>query len=85
MASAQLMKEFTEVGERFGLKAAELQTFVLARVKEAQDAARNERAAERARREEELDLLNKKAVAESKAATERLAAERARREEELDF
>ena len=65
MASAQQMKEYAEVGKGFGLKDAELQTFVMSQVKAAQEAARlereatqiaasDERAAERNRRDHKL-------------------------------
>ena len=90
------MKEYAEVGKGFGLKDAELQTFVMSQVKAAQEAARlereatqnaarNERAAERNRREAELEYLARKLELENKAAAERLEIEKKATSEKIDI
>ena len=70
------MKEFAELGKTFGLKDKELQDFVQTQVKAAQDAARDERAAEKERREAELEYLAKKGELEALAVARKAEAER---------
>ena len=89
MASAQMMKEYAEVGKTLGVKDADLMDFVQEQLKAAQVAARAERQAERecrrAESEAELALVAKKAEAEQRTREAELMLVAKKAEVELDL